>query len=722
MSISNYNGIYNGSSQSVVIIDTGASKSFGNDNVIYSYDFADNDKNAYNYENHHGGSVAAVSQSVASSVDIIHLKVFKDNAVSASKYHIESALQWVIENSEKYNIAAVNISLAIGNVTSNAYNNTHGDEYQKLDNLDIITVVAAGNDSNKYNTDGINKMAASDNVIAVSAVTVNNEFTSWSQKHSALTDIAALGQNVNVKGHLLSGTSYAAPIIAGAAAIIQQIALEKLGHKISDEQFLELIQKTADKINPETYSSNSASNQPVLSTQSSLAIAGYKQYFTPDKDPGEDITNAYELSPESNQLFIKEKLSSKDLSDHYSFILDTNAVVSISLTDLDADVDLALKNSTGEIIKKEWVWGNGDLDLAEALVAGEKYFIAVDSYDKNLTAYALSIDFNGGINITQNKPIIDYISPENDPGGDLTSAYQLMPGLNKVIINNSLNAEDTKDFYTFSLANKKSITVKLTDLSADVDLFLVDSSGKALSHEWSWGYSDLEITTVLEADKQYYILANSYDKNQTDYKLTIEFTEINPKIKKAPENTETPETPEIDYITPETPETPEIDYITPENDPGEDRHSAYKLSSNNNFLEITESLSAVDDKDFYNFVVKHSTEVTISLTNLDADVDLLLKDSSGENLFHKWEWGNADLQISTTLKESEQYYIYTDSFDKKSTNYTLSIEFINSVSGPTIPTVSNTPDHGDAPLGYAGVNIGNAVNYFLEHSSDYAVI
>ena len=69
-----------------------------------------------------------------------------------------------------------------------------------------------------------------------------------------------------------------------------------------------------------------------------------------------------------------------------------------------------------------------------------------------------------------------------------------------------------------------------------------------------------------------------------------------------------------------------------------------------------------------------------------------------------------------------RYYIYTDSFDKKSTNYTLSIEFINSVSGPTIPTVSNTPDHGDAPLGYAGVNIGNAVNYFLEHSSDYAVI
>ena len=709
MNVSNYNGIYDGSGISVVIIDTGTSKSFENNNVIYSYDFADNDKNANNYENHHGGSVAAVSQSVASGVDIIHLKVFKDNAVTASKYHIESALQWIIENSEKYNIAAVNISLAIGNVTSNAYNNTHGDEYQKLDDLDIITVVAAGNDSNKYNTDGINKMAASDNVIAVSAVTVNNEFTSWSQKHSELTDIAALGQNVNVKGHLLSGTSYAAPIIAGAAAIIQQIALEKLGHKISDEQFLELIQKTADKINPETYSSNSVSNQPVLSTQSSLAISGYTQYFTPDKDPGEDITNTYELSPESNQIFIKEKLSSKDLSDHYSFILDTNAVVSISLTDLDADVDLALKNSTGEIIKKEWVWGNGDLDLAEALVAGEKYFIAVDSYDKNLTAYALSIDFNGGINITPNKPVIDYISPENDPGGDMTSAYQLMPSLNKVIINNSLNAEDTKDFYVFSLANKTSITVELADLSADVDLFLVDSSGKTLSHEWSWGYSDLMITTVLEADKQYYILANSYDKNQTDYKLTIEFTEINPKIKKAPENTETPETPKIDYIT-------------PENDPGEDRYSAYKLSSNNNFLEITESLSAVDDKDFYNFFVKHSTEVTISLTNLDADVDLLLKDSSGKNLFHKWEWGNADLQISTTLKESEQYYIYTDSFDKKSTNYTLSIEFINSVGGPTIPTVSNTPDHGDAPLGYAGVNIDNAVNYFLEHSSDYAVI
>ena len=145
MSASNYNGVYDGSGMTVVIIDTGASKHVSNDNVVYSYDFADNDNDAYNPSYYHGGAVAQVAQDVASGINIIHLKVFGDNQGDlASIYDVEAALQWVIENSEQYNIASVNMSLGYGNVTSYT-DNIYTDEYQKLDDLDIITTVAAGN-------------------------------------------------------------------------------------------------------------------------------------------------------------------------------------------------------------------------------------------------------------------------------------------------------------------------------------------------------------------------------------------------------------------------------------------------------------------------------------------------------------------------------------------------------------------------------------------------
>lgn len=93
MSTSNYNGNYNGNGMSVVIIDSGASAQFANSNVVYSYDFADNDTNTYSREHHHGGAVASVAQSVAGGINIIHLKVFSDGSDAAYQSDIEEGLQ-----------------------------------------------------------------------------------------------------------------------------------------------------------------------------------------------------------------------------------------------------------------------------------------------------------------------------------------------------------------------------------------------------------------------------------------------------------------------------------------------------------------------------------------------------------------------------------------------------------------------------------------------------
>ncbi|MFM7437007.1 MAG: Calx-beta domain-containing protein, partial [Snowella sp.] len=109
-----------GKNYSTVIIDTGIDLNhpfFGPDanndgiadKIIYQYDFADNDNNASD-KNNHGSHVASIVSSVAPDTNLIVLKVFKDGG-SGSFADLEKALQWVNANANTYNIASVNLSL-----------------------------------------------------------------------------------------------------------------------------------------------------------------------------------------------------------------------------------------------------------------------------------------------------------------------------------------------------------------------------------------------------------------------------------------------------------------------------------------------------------------------------------------------------------------------------------------------------------------------------------
>ena len=114
------------------------------------------------------------------------------------------------------------------------------------------------------------------------------------------------------------------------------------------------------------------------------------------------------------------------------------------------------------------------------------------------------------------------------------------------------------------------------------------------------------------------------------------------------------------------------------------------------------------------------------MTDLDADVDLILKNSQGSTIVHEWKWGNQDLDINELLEAVETYYIVTDSWYRQDTDYTLSINFNGGYnidkSTPT-PTPENpTTPNPSTPPGYAGINIANAVDYFQDNYQDYAVV
>ncbi len=240
---------FTGNGQTIVVIDDGNSQYYDQSATVFEYDFygdgpGDPDATVGKIDSH-GSWVAQTALSVANGAQIVHLKVFPDGSGGATFDDVEEALDFVIENAETWDIAAVNLSLGYGNAASEA-TTVLSDEFAELDELGIFSVVAAGNMGQLF-ADGVNVLAADPNVIAVSAVDDADEFAFFSQKSPELTDIAAPGVDIPMEtiwGTELevSGTSFSAPAVSGAAARLQEASLALTGELLTDEEFVEILQ------------------------------------------------------------------------------------------------------------------------------------------------------------------------------------------------------------------------------------------------------------------------------------------------------------------------------------------------------------------------------------------------------------------------------------------------------------------------------------------------
>ncbi|REK18073.1 MAG: hypothetical protein DWQ37_04915, partial [Planctomycetota bacterium] len=277
-----------GSGFATVVLDTGIDLDhpfFGPDNdtngvadrIVYQFDFSGaNDADATDVDGH-GSNVASIVGSqdgsivgMAPGVDLIALKVFGDDN-SGSFGDLEEALQWVVANAATYNIASINMSLSDdGNygITTALYGIS--DELAALAAAGVIVVSSAGNDFfSNSSVQGVGYPAADVNSLAVSAVwdanyggpinwsggaidhtTGPDRLTSFSQRHSILTDIAApgafiSGANESGGSAAYGGTSQAAPHIAGIAALAQDLAMSALGRLLTPAEFRLLLQDSA---------------------------------------------------------------------------------------------------------------------------------------------------------------------------------------------------------------------------------------------------------------------------------------------------------------------------------------------------------------------------------------------------------------------------------------------------------------------------------------------
>lgn len=223
-----------GSGIKVAVIDTGISLIHpdlvvsGGVNVIQT-------GRSYNDDNGHGSHVAGIIAAQDNSIGVVgvapkvSLYAVKALDRNGSGYisSIIKGIEWAIAN----DMDVINLSAGFDSDSQILH-----DIITKATNVGIVVVVAAGNSGSSEDT--VSYPAKYDEVIAVSATDQNNSIASWSSR-GVEVDVAAPGENILSaylgKSYAMeSGTSMAAPFVAGVVALIKSVAISSSYDSDSD--------------------------------------------------------------------------------------------------------------------------------------------------------------------------------------------------------------------------------------------------------------------------------------------------------------------------------------------------------------------------------------------------------------------------------------------------------------------------------------------------------
>lgn len=285
------NGInLTGTGEVICVLDTGVNYHhpiFGNctlsmvqngscPRIVAGYDFGNGDSDPIDVDSaSHGTNVAGIVISndttyrgIAPNAKIAAIKVFADDGTGSSD-NIISGLDWCINNATKFNISVITMSLSFtgfySNSSCNSYITAVTDEITTAIKNNISVIASSGNDNNW----GIKAPACIENVTSVGAVydsdmgpiawSVCTDSTTGTDNITCFTDrgpnldLLAPGARVTSADKIggfatISGTSQAAPMVAGASAILHEYLKQQNG-TASPFVIVNALNKSGDFIN-----------------------------------------------------------------------------------------------------------------------------------------------------------------------------------------------------------------------------------------------------------------------------------------------------------------------------------------------------------------------------------------------------------------------------------------------------------------------------------------
>ena len=401
---------FEGHGQTVAVIDSGIAydhKALGGGlgaeyRVVGGWDFTEeNDADPYDDApaGFHGTHVAGIIGSsdplfrgVAPSVDLVALRVFNDCGAGYFSW-VEDALRWVHENRNQLDnpITAVNLSLGANwNSDSVPSWGVLEDELSQLAADGIFISVAAGNDFQWYRTPGLGYPAASPHVVPVASVTHQGDFSSFSQRHDHV--IAAPGDAITstVPDYLFdfngvtddfgtaSGTSMAAPYLAGASVLVRQ-AMSFAGYdNINQRTIYDHFRNTSDIF----YDPATDQNYHRLNLVKAIDA------LMPEDDYGSTVTSAFSLGQLSDDISFSGIIGTTDDHDFFTFTAGQTGTATFTV---DAEDKLAVQWNAGDTSGT-----TTDTTLTLDIIEGQSYTVSLSS-NNGIARYHIEIEIAASI-------------------------------------------------------------------------------------------------------------------------------------------------------------------------------------------------------------------------------------------------------------------------------------------------------------------------------------
>jgi len=226
---------------------------------------------------------------------------------------------------------------------------------------------------------------------------------------------------------------------------------------------------------------------------------------------GNTLATARAVSLTATATTFADSVGSTDTNDYYSFTLVSKSNFSLALTGLSADADVQLLSSTGAHLATSQRPGTSTEAIAGTLNAGS-YYIRVYPYS-GTTNYNLTVSA---------APIIA------DTAGSTRTAARDLGTLSATAttVTEYVGSDDPTDVFKFTLASDGKVSLGLTNLAADADLRLYDSTDALITSSLNSGTTAESITTSLIAGT-YYAQVSRYSGNTT-YSLTLSATSTTP--------------------------------------------------------------------------------------------------------------------------------------------------------------------------------------------------
>ncbi|MBF0609623.1 MAG: hypothetical protein G8345_03570 [Magnetococcales bacterium] len=348
-----------------------------------------------------------------------------------------------------------------------------------------------------------------------------------------------------------------------------------------------------------------------------------------------------------------------DSHDYYRFYLTSPNLLRLSLANVDVASDLYLYNSTGTLLLGSSLNMTSSSPALSTPLSAGTYYVRVTPYRTTLNHYTLNV---------QSFPV--------DPGSRPSESLDI--GLldeNVRSYNGWLGGSDSFDYYRFATSVTGNLALKLTGISVDADLKLLDASGTLVLANSSQGGTKHELIELQVIPGTYYTMV-SRKTQATDYTLWVKQPHDNGS-----------DTPAL---------APNMDI---------------SVDTTSWIASTAGWVGQNDTYDYFQFIMTATGNIAMELSGLSEDADLALFNNSGSSLLATSSLKRTSADVIYRQLTPGSYQARVNRVGtSKNTSYTLSLEANDDTGGDTHLSATDLSSPEDSVTGWVG--IGDSFDYY----------